>query len=89
MVDSRVTLPSQPRTRIDSSHARPSIAYKMTTKDKILRVIQSLDDNASVDDVIDRLYLLRKVELGIAQADADDVIEHEQFMEELEADSAD
>ncbi|MEX1027225.1 MAG: hypothetical protein WD049_04360 [Candidatus Paceibacterota bacterium] len=32
----------------------------MTTKDKIIRVIESLDDDASVDDVIDRLYLLRK-----------------------------
>jgi len=35
--------------------------------------------------VIDRLYLLRKIELGIAQADADDVVEHEAFMDELEA----
>lgn len=60
----------------------------MTTKEKIIRVIESLVEDASVDEAIDRLYLLRKIDLGIAQADADDVLEHEQFMEELEAENA-
>jgi hypothetical protein len=56
----------------------------MTTREKVLSVIDSLDENATLDEVIDRLYLLRKIELGIAQADADDVIEHDQFMAELD-----
>jgi hypothetical protein len=34
--------------------------------------------------VIDRLYLLRKIELGIAQADAGDLIDHDTLMSELE-----
>jgi hypothetical protein len=58
----------------------------MTTKEKVLSVINSLDENATLDEVIDRLYLLRKIELGIAQADAGDVIEHDAFMSELERD---
>ncbi len=60
----------------------------MTTKEKAIRVIQSLDDDVSLDDVIDRLYLLRKIELGIAQADAGEVLEHDRFMDELEAEDA-
>jgi hypothetical protein len=60
----------------------------MTTKEKVISVMNSLDENASLDEVIDRLYLLRKIELGIAQADADDVMEHEEFMAELERDDA-
>ena len=48
-------------------------------------MIQTLGDDVSLSEVIDRLYLLRKIELGIAQADADDVVEHEAFMDELEA----
>ncbi len=56
----------------------------MTAKEKAISVIQSLDDNATLDEMIDRLYLLRKIELGIAQADAGDVMEHEKFMAELE-----
>ena len=60
----------------------------MTTKEKAISLIQTLDDDVSIDDVIDRLYLLRKIELGIAQADAGDVMEHDEFMDELEAEDA-
>ncbi len=56
----------------------------MTTKEKVLSVINSLDENATLDEVIDRLYLVRKIELGVAQADAGDVMEHDEFMAELE-----
>lgn len=57
----------------------------MTTKEKAISLIQSLDDNISLDGVIDRLYLLRKIEIGLAQADAEDVMEHDAFMQELES----
>lgn len=57
----------------------------MTSKEKAIGVIQALNDDVSLDEVIDWLYSLRKIELGIAQADADDVVEHEAFMDELEA----
>ncbi len=60
----------------------------MTTKEKVISLIETLDDDVSLDDVIDRLYLLRKIELGIAQADAGDVMEHDVFMDELEAEDA-
>lgn len=56
----------------------------MTTREKVLTVINSLDETATLDDVIDRLYLLRKIELGIAQADSGDVLDHDAFMSELE-----
>jgi predicted transcriptional regulator len=56
----------------------------MNSKERAIAVINSLGDNVTLDDVIDRLYLVRKIELGIAQADAGDVTEHEQFMAELE-----
>ena len=60
----------------------------MNSKDKAIAVINSLGDDVTLDDVIDRLYLVRKIELGIAQADAGDVVEHEQFMAELEREVA-
>jgi predicted transcriptional regulator len=55
----------------------------MTVKQKAIQVIDSLSDDVSLDDVIDRLYLLRKVELGMAQADAGAVMDHDPFMAEL------
>ena len=56
----------------------------MTTKEKVLSVIELLDEKATLDEVIDRLYLVRKIELGIAQADAGDIMDHDKFMAELE-----
>ena len=47
-------------------------------------MIELLDEKATLDEVIDRLYLVRKIELGIAQADAGDVMDHDKFMAELE-----
>ena len=48
----------------------------------------ALEDDVALEVVIDRLNLLRKIELGIAQADAGEVQEHEKFMDELEAEDA-
>jgi hypothetical protein len=56
----------------------------MTTKEKILNVISSLDDDVSIEQAIDRLYLLHKIEIGLRQADAGEGIEHEEFMKQLE-----
>jgi predicted transcriptional regulator len=60
----------------------------MTTKEKVISVLDSLEDDVTLEVVIDRLYLLRKIELGIAQANAGEVTEHEKFMDELEAEDA-
>lgn len=49
----------------------------MTTKELVLRTLEFLPDDASIDDVIERLYLLRKIEIGLRQADAGNLIEHE------------
>ena len=61
----------------------------MTLKEKAVSVIRALSDDATIEDMIDRLYLLRKIERGIVQADQGDVQEHDQVMAELERESAD
>jgi len=42
----------------------------MSTKEQMLQAIQDLPDDATVEDAMERLYLLYKVERGIAQADS-------------------
>ena len=42
----------------------------MTTKEQMLQAIRELPNDATVEDAMERLYLLYKVERGIAQADA-------------------
>ena len=66
----------------------PNADRLMNTKDKAIAVSNSLDDDVTLDEVIERRYLVRKIELGLAQADAGDMVDHEQFMVELEREDA-
>jgi len=42
----------------------------MTAKEKAIEAVRQLPADASIEDAIDRLYLLYKVERGIKQAEA-------------------
>lgn len=50
----------------------------MGTKQQILKAIEELPDDAGVEDALDRLYLLYKVERGIEQADRGDLISQDE-----------
>jgi len=39
----------------------------VSSKAEIVRLVQGLPEDASLDDVIERLILLRKVEIGLSQ----------------------
>ena len=46
-------------------------------KQKVLEAVQQLPPDATVEDAIERLYFLAKVERGVAQADAGQTLPHE------------
>jgi predicted transcriptional regulator len=48
------------------------------TKQQILKVMQELPDDAGVEDALDRLYLLYKIEKGLRQADSGELISQEE-----------
>ena len=48
----------------------------MATKEKMLRVVAGLLPDATVEDAMERLLFLAKVERGMAQADADKTVPH-------------
>jgi hypothetical protein len=55
----------------------------MTTKQQILKALEELPDDASVEDALERLYLLYKVETGIRQADAGELISQKEARERM------
>ena len=55
----------------------------MTTKEKIMAVIETLPDDVSIDQAIDKLYFLHKVEIGLEQADPGELTDHDEFMREI------
>ncbi|MCD6295690.1 MAG: hypothetical protein J7M30_00890 [Deltaproteobacteria bacterium] len=42
----------------------------MIAKEQAIKAIQDLPQNASIEDAMERLYLIYKVDRGIEQADA-------------------
>lgn len=55
----------------------------MTTKDRVLHAVQDLPDDSSIEDVMERLLFMAKVERGIQQADAGKTISHGQVREKM------
>ena len=55
----------------------------MGTKQQILKAIEELPDDASVEDAIDRLYLLYKIDKGIRQADRGELVSQDEARQRM------
>ena len=64
---------------------RHPICYNivMTTKEKVLQAVNNLPDDASIEDAMDRLLFLAKIERGLQQADAGQTISHSEVKERM------
>ena len=56
---------------------------KPKAKDRILEAVRELPDDATVEDAMERLYFLAKVEEGLRQADAGETLSHEEVRKRL------
>ncbi|MEJ2744837.1 MAG: hypothetical protein P8123_03995 [bacterium] len=56
----------------------------MTTKEKMLKAVSDLPDNASIEDAMERLLFLAKVERGLQEADSGQTLSHAQVKERIE-----
>ena len=48
------------------------------TRDRIIEALQAMPPNATIDDAIERLVFLAKVETGLAELDGSQGIPHDQ-----------
>ena len=55
----------------------------MGTKQQILKAIEDLPEDASVEDAIDRLYLLYKIDKGIRQADRGELLSQDEARQRM------
>ena len=47
-------------------------------KEKVLAAVRDLPENATVEEAMERLYFLAKVEEGLRQAEANQTVSHEE-----------
>lgn len=55
----------------------------MTTKEKIIQVAETLPDNATIEEAMERLLFLAKFEKGLQQADNGETIPHMEVRERM------
>ena len=54
-----------------------------TVKQKILQVVERLPDTATLEDAIERLCFLAKVEEGLRQSDVGDTVPHAEAVRQI------
>ena len=54
-----------------------------TLKQKVLNSIEKLPQNASLDDIIERIYFIHKIEVGLKQVEQGDVVKHEDVIKRI------
>ena len=55
----------------------------METKEQILKAIEALPDDATIEDALERLYLLYKIERGLKQADNGALVTQEEARQRM------
>ena len=55
----------------------------MTTKEKALHALKELPDDASIEDAMERLLFLAKVEKGLRQAEAGQTVPHAEVKDRM------
>jgi len=55
----------------------------MTTKEKVIHAVEDLPDDATIEDAMQRLLFLAKVERGVQEADAEQTIPHAKVRERM------
>jgi len=54
-----------------------------STKEKVLRVVQELPQDGSIEDAMEKLYFLHKVEKGLRQANLGQKISHDEAKQRM------
>lgn len=56
---------------------------EQTVKQRVLEAVEALPADATIEDAMERLYFLAKIQRGLEQADAGDTLTHEEAKERL------
>lgn len=55
----------------------------MELKQRMLKTIEELPDDASVEDAIERLYLIYKIQKGISQSERGELVSQEEARQRM------
>jgi hypothetical protein len=76
IIDDRISEPILVKSnelKVNSTMETPQV------KSEIIRAIQDLPEDATVEDAMERLYFLAKIERGLEQSESGETISHEEI----------
>ena len=53
-------------------------------KQKVIESLDKLPHNATLDDIIERIYFIHKIEVGLKQSKQGDVVEHDELLDKID-----
>jgi predicted transcriptional regulator len=59
------------------------VLAQQSVKQRVIEAVEALPANATIEDAMERLYFLAKVQRGLEQADAGDTLPHEEAKKRL------
>ena len=66
------------RRLVSAKASKITLMPSDTVKQRAIEALQNLPDNATIDDAIERLCLIAKIEEGLRQSDAGQLTDHEE-----------
>ena len=70
-------------TASDGNEAKNSIVTERFTRDRIIELLRELPADATMDDAIEKLVFLAKIECGITELDGGQGVPHEEVKRRL------
>ena len=55
-----------------------------TIKQKVINSIKKLPQDASIDDIMERIYFIHKVEVGLKQSEQEEVVSHVDVLKQID-----
>ena len=59
------------------------VLAQQSVKQRVIEAVEALPANATIENAMERLYFLAKVQRGLEQADAGDTLPHEEAKKRL------
>lgn len=56
---------------------------RQTAKQRVIEAVEALPADATIEDAMERLYFLAKIQRGLEQADSGDTFPHEEAKKRL------
>lgn len=57
---------------------------EQTLKQKVIQSIEKLPQDVSIDDIIEHIYFIHKIEIGLKQSEGEGLVDHKDLLKQMD-----